>query len=260
MSQSTRNVGPGKRPKTNRLWQGRVPSFLPGWMRRRIEVNVLDQIAMMKQAQTIFGPTSLVLDAGAGEGRYRRFLEHTRYLAVDFGEGDEAWDYSALDVVADLHHLPFANAALDGVVCTQVLEHVRYPDRVVSELARVLKAGGHLFLSAPQGWHQHQKPHDFFRFTSFALAAMFQDAGLRPDYIRPMGGYFWTLSYELQMMHYWLFPPPEAGSRRGALGLIGSLLVRSVFLFLLPLPLYYLDRLDRIKDKTMGYVCHCVKT
>src|SRR5512135_3213753 len=110
MNQSIRGGKPSQAPKVNRLWPGRVPSFLPGWMRRRIEVNVLDQIEMMKQAQTIFEPTSLVLDAGAGEGRYRRFLEHTRYLAVDFGEGDEAWDYSALDVVADLHHLPFAQA------------------------------------------------------------------------------------------------------------------------------------------------------
>ncbi len=243
----------------SRLWQGRVPAFLPGWMRRRIEVNVLNQIEMMKEAQALFTRESRVLDAGAGEGRYHRFLDHTQYIAVDFGEGDSAWDYSSLESIADLHHLPFEDAAFDGVTCTQVLEHVRYPDRVIHELARTLKPGGHLFLSAPQGWHQHQKPHDYFRFTSFVLDAMFREASLQPVYIRPMGGYFWALSYELQMMHYWLFPPPETGKKRGLLGLLGSLIIRSIFLFLVPLPLYYLDRLDWLKDKTMGYVCHCVK-
>jgi SAM-dependent methyltransferase len=259
MHEHAASASPAKRKSARRLWKGRVPTFLPGWIRRRIEVNVLDQIEMMKQAQAILASTSLVLDAGAGEGRYRTFLNHTRYVAVDFGAGDETWDYGSLDSMADLHRLPFADAKFDGVVCTQVLEHVRYPDRVVLELARVLKPGGHLFLSVPQGWHQHQKPHDYFRFTSFALEAMFRDAALAPQYIRPMGGYFWALSYELQMMHYWLFPPPETGRKRGVLGLIGSLLVRGVFLFLAPIPLYYLDRLDRIKDKTMGYVCHCIK-
>lgn len=242
-----------------KLWQGRVPTFLPGWMRKRIEVNVLDQIAMMQEAQNLFTAEARVLDAGAGEGRYRNYVSHTRYVAVDFGVGDETWDYGKLDSVADLHHLPFLDEVFDGVICTQVLEHVRYPERVIGELARVMKPGGHLFLSAPQSWHQHQKPHDYFRFTSFALDAVFREAGLTPRYIRPMGGYFWALSYELQMLHYWLFPPTETGQKRGVLGLLGSLLVRSFFLFILPLPLYYLDRLDRLKDKTMGYVCHCIK-
>lgn len=242
-----------------RLWQGRVPAFLPAWMRKRIEVNVFDQLLMMRQAQRLFTSESLVLDAGAGEGRYRHFLDHTRYLAVDFALGDEAWDYSKLDSLADLHYLPFVDKSFDGVICTQVLEHVRYPERVIKELARVLKVDGHLFLSAPQSWHQHQKPHDYFRFTSFALDAMFRDAGLIPNYIRPMGGYFWALSYELQMLHYWLFPPIEIERHRNLIRLFGSLLIRCVFLFLVPIPLFYLDRLDSLKDKTMGYVCHCVK-
>jgi SAM-dependent methyltransferase len=228
-------------------------------MRRRIEVNVFDQVKMMEEAQQIFRHESVVLDAGAGEGRYRRYLDHTHYVAVDYGVGDETWDYAQLDCITDLHHLPLADGAFDGVVCTQVLEHVRHPEEVIRELARTLRPGGHLFLSAPQGWHQHQKPHDYFRFTSFALDSMFRQANLVPQYIRPMGGYFWALSYELQMMHYWLFPPLETGHKRGFFGLLGSLVVRSLFLFLLPLPLYYLDRLDRIKDKSMGYVCHCLK-
>lgn len=247
------------KPKKPQLWEGRVPTFLPAWMRERIEVNVLDQINMMREAQCVLTPADRVLDAGAGEGRYKRFLKHTRYVAIDFGLGDLLWNYEALDSVADVHRIPFANATFDGVVCTQVLEHVRYPEQVIGELARVLRPGGHLFLSAPQSWHQHQKPHDYFRFTSFALDAMFRSAGLTPQYIRPMGGYFWALSYELQMMHYWLFPPPETGRRRSIFGALGSLLIRIPCLFLLPLPLYYLDRLDQLQDKTMGYVCHCRK-
>jgi 2-polyprenyl-3-methyl-5-hydroxy-6-metoxy-1,4-benzoquinol methylase len=246
--------------KPSRLWQGRVPTFLPRWMRERIEVNVCEIHALMQLAQRQFASGALVLDAGAGEGRFSEYFRHTHYVPLDLAVGDETWNYGRIQAQADLQRLPIRSEAFDGVVCTQVLEHVCEPAVVVSELARVLKPDGHLYLSAPQGWHQHQKPYDFFRFTSFALRAMFERAGLDVDFIRPMGGYFWHLSYELQMMHYWLFPPAEVtGHARNKWATCMSLLVRIPFLFLLPLPLYYLDRLDRIKDLTLGYVCHCIK-
>jgi ubiquinone/menaquinone biosynthesis C-methylase UbiE len=42
----------------------------------------------------------------------------------------------------DGHTLPFAAAELDAMYCISVLEHVNPPDRLVSEMARVLKSGG----------------------------------------------------------------------------------------------------------------------
>ena len=48
-----------------------------------------------------------VLDAGAGEGNYKRYFSKQRYCGLDLGVGDAAWDYSRLDVVGDLARLPF---------------------------------------------------------------------------------------------------------------------------------------------------------
>ncbi len=242
------------------LWQGRVPSFLPRWMRECIEVNVREIQALMQLAQQHLAPGSLVLDAGAGEGRFSNYFKHTRYVPIDLTVGNQTWDYSRIAACADLLHLPLKSNSFDGVICTQVLEHVREPGEVIRELVRVLRPGGHLYLSAPQGWHQHQKPYDYFRFTSFALTHLFTTAGLQIDFIRPMGGYFWHLSYELQMMHYWLFPPAElTGRTRLWWETCLSVLLRIPCLFILPIPLYYLDRLDHIKDLTLGYTCHCIK-
>src|SRR5688572_30543521 len=39
-------------------------------------------------------PGKLVLDAGAGEGRFKPFFEHTGYVGVDFAQGDPSWNYS----------------------------------------------------------------------------------------------------------------------------------------------------------------------
>ena len=44
--------------------------------------------------------------------------------------------------VADAHKLPFKTASFDLVLCTEVLEHVVAPEKVVSEIEKVLKPGG----------------------------------------------------------------------------------------------------------------------
>jgi ubiquinone/menaquinone biosynthesis C-methylase UbiE len=88
-----------------------------------------------------------------------------------------------LDVIADLHRIPIASNSMDAVLCTQVLEHVADPDVMVKELHRVLRPGGVLYLTAPQGWFEHQPPHDYFRFTSFALRKIFGEAGFEITYI-----------------------------------------------------------------------------
>ncbi len=52
-------------------------------------------------------------------------------------------------VVQDLEHLTFEDARFDFVICSDVLEHVRLYLVALSEIARVLKPGGHLILTVP---------------------------------------------------------------------------------------------------------------
>ena len=247
-----------KKSLTKRLWRGRVPSFVPEWMRKRIEVNLFHLHELMHMAGKLVKPGEIVLDVGVGEGRFSGYFRHARYIGVDFGKGDSGWDYSALDVNGDVLELPIASGSVDHVICTQTLEHVRNPQQVIREIGRVLKPGGSLFFAAPQSWEQHQKPHDYFRFTSFALDMMFRDAGLDPQFITPMGGYFWFLSHQLQMLPFWVTQPP-AGQPHSTIAPLVRFILRLFFLFIVPLPLFYLDRLDHLKDATLGYTSHCIK-
>ena len=237
-----------------RFSRQRKLNMLPRWWRDRIEVNWRESLRMLERAQTEIPAGAHVLDAGSGEGRYKEMFAHTRYVGLDLAVGDTAWDYTGLDTVGNLRRLPFGDNAFDAAICVQTLEHVNDPFMVTREIGRVLKPGGRYYLSAPMMWHQHQKPYDFFRYTSFGFNHLLEESGMRIVDIWPMGGYFWFLSFNLQMLHFWLFPRAESNRQRW-MQLPFQIAVQSLTFYTLPLLLYYLDRIDRVKDHTMGWVC-----
>jgi len=68
----------------------------------------------------------------------------TRYLGVDLRAGD------GVDVVCDAaDYCPDAPA--DMVICTSVLEHSPYPERIVRSAWHALRPGGVLILTVPTG-------------------------------------------------------------------------------------------------------------
>jgi len=140
-----------------------------------------------------------ILDAGAGECRYAVAFAHCNYIACDKAVGDAKWNYTHIDVLADLASIPFKPETFDAVLSANVLEHIREPGAAVRDMVSVLKRGGRLYMSVPfLADPIHQEPHDFFRYTEYGLRHLIQDAGLTPVSILPMGGllflmcsYFW---------------------------------------------------------------------
>lgn len=201
-------------------------------------------------------PGSLVLDAGAGEGQYRHLFAHTRYTGVDLAVGDATWNYTGLDAINTLERLCFADATFDAVVFTQVLEHVTEPSAVMGELARILRPGGVLILTAPQSWHEHQVPHDFYRYTSYGIRYLVEKHGLTVTQLEALGGYFWYLSFQLQQVTYWTFSRNRVGRNLPALVRLPlKAATAAIFEVALPLLLYELDRLDCIQEATLGHFC-----
>ena len=146
------------------------------------------------------GPSDRLLEAGCGTGRMTRRLaqETPGLVAMDFSleslrvnrrklRGDGLGHIPL--VQGDLCHLPFVSGTFDRVVSCQVLEHVpgdAARRRAVSELARVVRPGGTLALSAYKHslWTrafaekegQHEGGIPFFRFTRRELRALLATA------------------------------------------------------------------------------------
>jgi len=57
--------------------------------------------------------------------------------------------FAAAEVDLELGRLPFSDESFDVVLCYDVFEHLFAPDRLLSEIRRVLLPGGHAFLCVP---------------------------------------------------------------------------------------------------------------
>ena len=223
-----------------RRWNSRLFSLGHGWGE------------FFERIQRHDVPGVRVLDAGAGEAIYRKRFRHARYVALDFGLGEAEWDYSALDVLGDLMAVPLRDGSFDLVMSISVLEHMPDPVGALVELARVLRPGGLLYLATDQCMPQHQKPYDFFRYTSFGLRHILAKADLEPEEIVPMGGVYshlWAAAGAACLNGSRLRSGPVSWLLRPASRLASRLVY-------LTLPFtYLLDKLDAERDHTLGYYC-----
>lgn len=97
----------------------------------------------------------------------------------------------APDVIGNAEILPLKSNSVDCVVCCEVLEHIKHPERCCAEMFRILKPGGVLILSVPFLYPLHGDPNDYTRFTPDALRDMCK--GFENLTIIPMGGWLGTV-------------------------------------------------------------------
>jgi len=151
------------------------------------------------------GGDGSLLDAGAGTRPYlpvyRDYFSTT--YSVDVPHSPH--DVTSVDVIASTSCLPFRDGAFDCVLCTEVLEHIQDPLQAFTEYHRVLKAGGKLFLTTPFFNPLHEIPHDYYRYTPFALRYMAEKAGFRMESIVQKGGIvaFFLLFVQYLWVRFW---------------------------------------------------------
>jgi SAM-dependent methyltransferase len=226
---------------------------------RLYNFNQIDRDAWVaRQARTV-AAGSRVLDVGAGSAPYRRLFAHCEYRTQDFAQltPEQLRDggYGRIDYVCDAAAIPVPPASFDAIVCTEVLEHVPDPARVLVEFARILRPGGRAFLTAPLGSGIHQEPHHYFGgFTPWWYRRFLAEAGFESIAIEANGGTFRLFGQESVRFVRMTWPTRLPMSWPARLAWTPAwLLLAPVLGGLVPMAAAVLDRFDREQRFTVGY-------
>ena len=213
----------------------------------------------------------LILDAGAGNFRFQAPLikKGYTYESQDFDEVFDPNSRGKHTYVCDIKNIPVESGRFDVVVCTQVLEHLTNPFIVFMELSRILKPGGHLYLTTNFLFPIHGAPYDFLRFTNFALDYLAKESNFSVVEIVPRGGFFSLCGKVIfdfpAIIKSWLLfggvNPHGQREIKMKNPLVVFLFIPFVFILdiICTLSAFFvvqLDPLDRKKRFTLGYQLH----
>jgi SAM-dependent methyltransferase len=150
---------------------------------------VADRTALLYERYLPRFARGRLLDLGCGQvPLYLIYRSHvTTVTCVDWGRS--AHDTAHVDVECDLREpLPLRTGSFDTIILSDVLEHVPDPKHLWGEAARVLADDGHLVASVPFLAWIHEAPHDYYRFTEYALRLFLNQANLEEVILQPVGG------------------------------------------------------------------------
>lgn len=104
-------------------------------------INYLNEIARKSRKYKI-------LEVGAGsKGLVKHIPKNTTYESLDFGK-EHDYNFNLDD-----GKFPIKDKMFDIIVCTETLEHVMYPEKVIEEIKRVAKNNAVFFFSMPNDYN-----------------------------------------------------------------------------------------------------------
>lgn len=119
------------------------------------------------------------LDVGCGLKPFSSSFDNAYYTGIDIETSGRPEDMKVPDKYFDGVNIPYEDCKFDGILCTQVLEHVENFDELLVECNRVMKQDGYFVLSVPFLYREHEQPYDFRRFTSFGLVMALERNGFK---------------------------------------------------------------------------------
>jgi SAM-dependent methyltransferase len=155
---------------------------------------------------------AILLDAGCGSQQYRKYCNHLEYRSQDFGQyvadstdgftadmgGTEGYQYGKLDYTGDIWAIDEKSEHFDAILCTEVFEHIPYPNETVREFGRLIKPGGTLILTLPSNCLRHMDPYYFYSgFSNRYLEKFLSEAGFEIQSMEPVGDYYSWLAVEI---------------------------------------------------------------
>jgi len=79
------------------------------------------------------------------------------------------------DVLADAHHLPFADGSVAAVFALNVFEHLEEPSVAAAEIHRVLRGGGRVMIHTAFLQPLHEEPAHYYNASEFGVRRWFRE-------------------------------------------------------------------------------------
>jgi hypothetical protein len=108
-----------------------------------------------------------------GRSDARKHFSEAEYVGFDYYPGD------TVDVVGDAHKLSSyfkQDEEFDIIYSSACFEHFAMPWVVATEIAKLLKVGGLIFVETHFSFSSHERPWNFFQFSDMGLKALFCQA------------------------------------------------------------------------------------
>ncbi|MFT6275275.1 MAG: SAM-dependent methyltransferase [Halioglobus sp.] len=122
-------------------------------------------------------PGMRVLEIGSrevtGDSSAREKFSNAEYVGFDYRPGRN------VDVVGDAHKLSSffeGQDKFDIIYSSACFEHFAMPWLVASEISKLLKLDGIVFVETHFSFSSHERPWHFFQFSDMALRALFSEA------------------------------------------------------------------------------------
>lgn len=117
------------------------------WAEERTGRNPAEEVIYKFISNKIEGEK--ILDVGCGRGTLLNGL-NGELVGIDIAKA--AYENRRFEfIVADAHNLPLNSEEFDWVICTELVEHVLRPEKVIEECFRILKKKGKVAFSVPNG-------------------------------------------------------------------------------------------------------------
>lgn len=207
---------------------------------------------IIKIARKEISSGSKILDAGAGQAKYKKFFQDCIYKTQDFKQ------YGKIDYISDIINIPVETDSFDVIICTEVLEHIPRPDLAIKEFSRILRSGGQLYITAPLMSGIHQAPHYYYGgFSKFWYLKYLNKYQFKEINIKPKKKFFAFYGQEtLRALLY------IVKSKKWRYKIILPLVI--LLILILPHFFFYLDKQNLDENNpsykiTMGYLVKAKK-
>src|ERR1051325_1860460 len=188
--------------------QHRFDHQIAGWSEEGLNRRITLVLGAMSDVALKSG--SRILDLGSGPGTYVRILKERGFTCFGL---DYSWNVISVAkskdcrgsyLQAEAYHLPFQKDTFDALTCVGVTQSLALARNAISEMSRVLKPEGYLFLDGLNSlfWLHavrsrleriQRRDHRMSYYSPFALANVMKEMGLRDTQI-----YWLTIPVELE--------------------------------------------------------------